>query len=135
MQIHLTIDNADEKLLKALKGVINLYPNAKLKTQIPTKSKTKESSMQKALKELKNKEYESFKDFKSYKEAMAKSIKAEYKLLPTKTKDKKKTTLSENGYTKEFEESILREAKHIKENPHLYKAYKNVDIMFKDILK
>lgn len=75
------------------------------------------------------------KNFLPIFEALAKSIKAEYKLLPTKTKDKKKTTLSENGYTKEFEEGILKEAKHIKENPHLYKAYKNVDIMFKDILK
>ncbi|MBT0755746.1 hypothetical protein KJQ83_00710 [Campylobacter upsaliensis] len=33
MQISLVIENADEKLLKALKSVIALYPNAKLKSQ------------------------------------------------------------------------------------------------------
>ncbi|ARE79786.1 hypothetical protein [Campylobacter helveticus] len=67
-------------------------------------------------------------------EAMAKSIQAEYKLLSTKTKTQKKQVLTENGYTPEFEAKMLKEAKDIKENPHLYKSYKNVDKMFKDIL-
>lgn len=31
MQVTLHISNADENLLKALKGVVNLYPQAKLK--------------------------------------------------------------------------------------------------------
>lgn len=33
MQITLQITNADENLLKALKGVINLYPHAKVKVK------------------------------------------------------------------------------------------------------
>ncbi|RDU65783.1 hypothetical protein CQA53_05680 [Helicobacter didelphidarum] len=33
MQVTLKISNADEKLIKALKGVINLYPQAKLKVE------------------------------------------------------------------------------------------------------
>lgn len=79
MQISLVIENADEKLLKALKGVIALYPNAKLKSQ-------------------------------------------------------KKQILTENGYSKEFEEKLLKEAKDMQENPHLYKAYDNTKEMFEDIL-
>lgn len=78
MQICLTIDNADDKLLKALKSVIKLYPNAKLKTQ-------------------------------------------------------KKQKLTINGYTPEFEASILKEAEHMKKNPHLYKSYSSIDEMFKDL--
>ena len=33
MQLTLQISNADENLLKALKGVVNLYPQAKLKVK------------------------------------------------------------------------------------------------------
>ncbi|EDP6858251.1 hypothetical protein GWF38_06690 [Campylobacter upsaliensis] len=79
MQISLVIENADEKLLKALKGAIALYPNAKLKSQ-------------------------------------------------------KKQILTENGYSKEFEEKLLKEAKDMQENPHLHKAYDNTKEMFEDIL-
>lgn len=77
MQISLTIDNADEKLLKVLKNAIKPYPNAKLKT---------------------------------------------------------KQKLTENGYTPEFEASILKEAEHMRKNPHLYKSYSSVKEMFRDIL-
>lgn len=79
MQISLVIENADEKLLKALKGVIVLYPNAKLKSQ-------------------------------------------------------KKQILTENGYSKEFEEKLLKEAKDMQENPYLYKNYESVKKMFENIL-
>jgi hypothetical protein len=65
MRVTLDIQNADDKMIQALKGVIKLYPVAKVEIK-----KEKNSSLKVALAQLKNKEYETFQDFKSYKKAM-----------------------------------------------------------------
>jgi phosphoribosylcarboxyaminoimidazole (NCAIR) mutase len=56
-------------MIQALKGVIKLYPVAKVEIK-----KEKNSSLKAALAQLKNKEYETFQDFKSYKKAMNSNV-------------------------------------------------------------
>ena len=74
MNLVLELKNGDEKLLKALKSIVNLHPNAKLKI-------------------------------------------------------KKKENLTINGYTKEFEESVLEALREVEEERRkgTLKTYKNIN--------
>jgi hypothetical protein len=66
----ITITNADDNLLKTLKNIIKPYhPSAKIEVK-----REKIGSAKKALEELKNKEYETFPDFQSYKKAMRSNV-------------------------------------------------------------
>ncbi|MDR2789361.1 MAG: hypothetical protein LBB59_00035 [Campylobacteraceae bacterium] len=65
----ITITNADDKLLKTLKNIIKPYSTVKIEVK-----KEKTGSVKKALEELKNKEYETFPDFQSYKKAMRSNV-------------------------------------------------------------
>lgn len=67
MTIVFEAENANEDFLRIVKSAAKLA-NIKLKTQ---KKRECSSSMQKALKELDNGEYETFEDFNAYKKAMS----------------------------------------------------------------
>jgi hypothetical protein len=65
VHVILDIQNADDKMIQALKGVFKLYPAAKVEIK-----KEKIGSLKIAMTQLENKEYETFADFDSYKKAM-----------------------------------------------------------------
>ena len=81
MNLVLELKNGDEKLLKALKSIVNLHPNAKLKI-------------------------------------------------------KKKENLTINGYTKEFEESVLEALREVEEEREkgTLKTYKNINDLRRALL-
>ena len=60
-----TIENANEKLLKAIKSVVELYPKAKVEVKKKPSKKLLE-----AIKQVENGEVESFKNFEEFKKAM-----------------------------------------------------------------
>ncbi|MDR0579176.1 MAG: hypothetical protein LBG21_01040 [Campylobacteraceae bacterium] len=60
-----TIANANDKMIEALKNVLKSYPTAKIEIK-----KEKTSSLKIAMSQLKNKEYKTYADFESYKKAM-----------------------------------------------------------------
>jgi hypothetical protein len=65
MHIILDIKNADDKMIKALRGVLKLYPSVKVAVK-----KEKGGAVARAVKQIKNGEYEIYSDFESYKKAM-----------------------------------------------------------------
>ena len=81
MNLVLELKNGDEKLLKALKSIVNLHPNAKLRV-------------------------------------------------------KKKKELTINGYTKEFEESVLEALREVEEERRkgTLKTYKNINDLRRALL-
>ena len=61
----ITIENADKKLLDVIKSIIKLSPNANLKIE-----KEPKNDLLEAIEEVKNRKFETFKDFETYKKAM-----------------------------------------------------------------
>lgn len=70
MAFNVEINGVDERFLPVFESLAKSIKASYSLTRYETPQEKKESSMKKALQELENGEYESFKDFNEYKKAM-----------------------------------------------------------------
>lgn len=70
MAFNVEINGVDERFLPVFESLAKSLRATYILKRYETPQEKKESSMKKALQELENGEYESFKDFNAYKKAM-----------------------------------------------------------------